>query len=469
MALKDVLNRIDELQVKINSFGKLDDETLKKIQYRFRLDWNYHSNAMEGNSLTQSETRSVMINNITIDGKPLKDVIEIRGHDSVISDILKIGKGELRLSEKRIKEIHKTILDKGSAKDGEKLGEWKEKNNHLINYKNEKYEFVPPSEVPEAMHKLLNWLNAQYDLIVSKKKDAMHPVLLAFHFHVVYVSIHPFFDGNGRTARIFTNLILVSFGYPPVIIEVEKKNIYNQYLADIQAYGGNPDLFLEFMGKQLIHSQEIVLTAIEGGDIELPDDIDKKILLLEKELDAVDPNNTIVDRLNGDVFLKMYDNWISDLLRKAIPMVQKFNKFFTGTRHNIYVNGGNANAGSLQFSNEDPNEIIEKFKAEMTVGKKSFGSNEARMTFSTFYGTLLKGGVNTFGCNYGFEINCDYIKYTVKVDEFNNGSVDRKAFQFKERLLNQPLSPSEIDKLVKILGDTIYQHIDFNTKKTGIR
>ncbi|MFO0434627.1 MAG: hypothetical protein ACK5ZT_05215, partial [Sphingobacteriaceae bacterium] len=88
MALREILDKINELQAKIESFGQLDKDTLKRIQYRFRLDWNYHSNAMEGNSLTQSETRSVMINNVTVEGKPLKDVLEIRGHDKVITDIL---------------------------------------------------------------------------------------------------------------------------------------------------------------------------------------------------------------------------------------------------------------------------------------------------------------------------------------------------------------------------------------------
>src|SRR3984957_21272437 len=97
MELKELLTRIDELQAQIQAKGKLDDETLKKINYKFRLDWNYNSNVMEGNSLTRSETRSVMIDNITIEGKPLKDVLEMRGHDNVVTEILQIGKGEMNL------------------------------------------------------------------------------------------------------------------------------------------------------------------------------------------------------------------------------------------------------------------------------------------------------------------------------------------------------------------------------------
>src|ERR1043165_1589571 len=172
MPLTEILNTIDKLQEEINSFGKLDNETLNRIHYRFRLDWNYHSNAMEGNSLTQQETRSVMINNVTIEGKPLKDVLEIKGHDETISQILKIGKGELRLSEKRIQEIHKAIIHEDDPEQAKKIGKWKAENNHLINYKGEKHEFTPYQDVPEEMHKLIDWLNAKYDFILKNQKGA---------------------------------------------------------------------------------------------------------------------------------------------------------------------------------------------------------------------------------------------------------------------------------------------------------
>ncbi|MFO0355757.1 MAG: Fic family protein [Sphingobacteriaceae bacterium] len=469
MALREILDKINELQAKIESFGQLDKDTLKRIQYRFRLDWNYHSNAMEGNSLTQSETRSVMINNVTVEGKPLKDVLEIRGHDKVITDILRIGKGDLRLSETRIKDIHKAIISEDNPEQQKKIGQWKTTPNHLINYKGEKFEFVPPAEVPEQMHILINWLNTQRDLILNKSETALHPVLLAFHFHLRYVSIHPFYDGNGRTARILTNLILISFGYPPVIIEIENKNVYGQYLADIQGYGGGPELYHEFMCKQLIKSQELVIMAIEGVDIEQPEDIDKKILLLEKELEAVSPENEVKERFNKEVFEKMFETWIIDLLRKAIPLVQKFNKFFTGTNHHIYLQSGGANVFSHNFIAENPEKVIEDIKQKLLSSKTNFHTTNTKFHFQTFYGTLIKGGLNTFGCNYGFDIDCEYIKYEVLVDEFPGVSVQRKVYRFKERLLHQPFSPTEIDKLVMMLGDAIYNHIDYNTKKSGIR
>ena len=91
MSYTEKRNQIDALQQKINAHGELSADVKKKINYKFRLDWNYYSNSMEGNTLTMDETRSVMVGNLTVGGKPIKDVLEIKGHDGIIAEILKIA------------------------------------------------------------------------------------------------------------------------------------------------------------------------------------------------------------------------------------------------------------------------------------------------------------------------------------------------------------------------------------------
>lgn len=284
MSYSEKRKQVDLLQQKINAHGDLNAEVKKKINYKFRLDWNYYSNSMEGNTLTMDETRSVMVGNLTVGGKPIKDVLEIKGHDEVIADILKIGKGELRLSEKRIKEIHKGIMYEEDKEKEKKIGIWKTDPNYVINYKGEKFEFVAAADVPERMHDLLNKTNAAIDAIQQNKKDAPHPLDIALQFHLDYVVIHPFYDGNGRTARILANLLSISFGYPPFWVKTNERNIYNQYIGDIQGYGGNPDLFFEFAADMILRSQNLVLDAIEGKDIGEQDDLDKELALLKAEL-----------------------------------------------------------------------------------------------------------------------------------------------------------------------------------------
>lgn len=283
MNLAAILYQIEETQQKIAAYGKFDPEILKKINYKLRLDWNYYSNRIEGGTLTREETRSVMVGNIDVRGKPIRDVMEMNGHDQVVREILQIGKGKLRISEKRIKEIHTAIMYEEEENDKPKIGEWKTLSNEIIGYKNEKIDFSAPYDVPELIHDLLDRTNAALDKI-NDQKPAPHPVILAADFHVDYLTIHPFFDGNGRTARILTNLILISCGFPAIIIKDSLKETYYQYLGDIQAYGGDKKLLQAFIAERVLESQQLVLDALEGKEIEEPDDLEKSILLLKQEL-----------------------------------------------------------------------------------------------------------------------------------------------------------------------------------------
>ncbi len=279
----ETLAKIDQMQERIKAFGDFPVEIKKKLQYKFRLDWNYYSNSMEGNTLTKAETRDVMIGVLNVAGKPLKDVLEMKGHNDVVEQIMRMGKGEMRLSEKRIKDIHAGIMHEDAENKKDEIGQWKKHPNHIINYKSEKFNFAAPNEVADKVHELLNWLNAELDKIDAGKKGAPHPLDVIFKFHLEYLTIHPFQDGNGRTARILTNLLLISFDYPPLIIRREEKDAYYNYLGDIQGYGGKPDLLFAYMGKLVLRSQQMVLDALEGKEIEEPEDVEKEIALWKKE------------------------------------------------------------------------------------------------------------------------------------------------------------------------------------------
>lgn len=267
--LPDKLNELDQLRLEIETKGKLPPEVLRKVEYQFRLECNYHSNRIEGGTLTKPETRSVMVGNITVDGKPLKDIREMAGHDQMMLQILRVGQGELRLSPARVKEIHRTIIvEEDPAKQNE-VGNWKTANNEIINARLEKFAFTPFDEVPEKMQELLNWLNAGLDRIHGKKKNAPHPLLLAFEFHLRFLTIHPFMDGNGRTARMLTNLVLVSCGYPVFwVSEGGEKEVYNRYLTDVQSYGGKPDLLFVFLAGLVERSLRVVLDAANDENTE---------------------------------------------------------------------------------------------------------------------------------------------------------------------------------------------------------
>ncbi|MBC7864404.1 MAG: Fic family protein, partial [Bacteroidia bacterium] len=404
----------------------------------------------------------------TVDGKPIKDVMEVKGHDKVISDILRIGKGELNLSEKRIKDIHLAIMHEDVPEQQNKIGKWKPENNYIYNYKGERFDFVDRNDVPEKIHELLNWLNSHGDKIKNKDKNAIHPVLLAFEFHLRYLTIHPFYDGNGRTARILSNLILISYGYPPIIIKTDEKEVYYRYMGDVQGYGGEQDLLFEFLCSLLIKSQELILEAIKGNDIDEPDDLDKKLKLLTKELEAVNPDDEVKEHFDATVFHRVFNGWFTDLLKESINTIQKFNKLFNSTQHKINIYN-NRSIGFVTFIDESSEEIIEKLKIECEKNNVGDFRPDTFLSFSSFYGSLKKGGSDLINCNYGFEIKFEYAKFSITIDEFVETENKKKSVFFENRLWYEPVSKGEIKKIASKLGETIFQHIDFHTKKNGIR
>lgn len=345
MGYTDKLNQIDILQTTVQKYGLLPAALLNRINYKFRLEWNYTSNSMEGNSLTKRETRTVMVGLVDVNDKPIKDVMEIRKHDAVISTIMKMGKGELNISEMRIKQIHKGIMYEEDPEKLKYVGEWKNTDNYLYNATGERFDFVRHTEVKDRIHVLINWLNREKEKIAQGKKGTTHPAILAFKFHLDYLTIHPFYDGNGRTARILSNLILISYGLPPLYIKEDEKKNYYQYLTDIQSYGGSPDLFYDFMSGLLLRSMQMVIDAIEGRSIEDQDDIDKEIALFKLSLDK---KNERKEARSQDNILKVIEKSAVPLFQKFLIKLSQFDDFFHNSETRIIYNTDNLPIYDLQ-------------------------------------------------------------------------------------------------------------------------
>ncbi|RYX80036.1 Fic family protein, partial [bacterium] len=229
------------------------------------------------------------------------------------------------MSETRIKQIHKGIMYEEDAEKLKYVGEWKNTDNYLFNIAGERFDFVSHTEVKERIHLLVNWLNTEKEKIAQGKKETTHPAILAFQFHLDYLVIHPFYDGNGRTARILSNLILIAYGFPPIYIKEEEKQKYYQYLTDIQSYGGNPDLFYDFMSGLLLRSMQIIIDAIEGKSIEDQDDIDKEIALFKLSLDKKNERKEV--RSQENIF-KIIENSAVPLFQKFLSKLSQFDDFF---------------------------------------------------------------------------------------------------------------------------------------------
>ena len=328
MALPELLARIDDLQARIVAAGPLSPEAKRKLDYRIRLDWNYHSNVMEGSSLTKQETRTIMLGSVTVEGKPIKDVLEMKGHDDVVVELLRLSSGELNLTEARIKHVHKLIVKEDDQAKKDWPGQWKKDPNYLLNYRGERIDFTPPEQVADAMHRLLDRTKASIERIERKEKDVPHPALLAFDFHREYVTIHPFHDGNGRTARIFSNLLLMRFGLPPVIIKVDEKEAYGRILAEVQVYGAPSDVFNGFMADRLLRGLELVSDALDGRDLSESDDLAKRADMLFVQAEGA---RLTEEQRRTRIRLLTHD-WIEGnleiLARKVSETFRVFNRFY---------------------------------------------------------------------------------------------------------------------------------------------
>jgi len=317
------------LKKELDALRPIKKEDELRILQKFRLDWNYHSNHLEGNSLTYGETKALILFGITAQGKPLKDHFEVTGHNEAIEWVIDIVKQGRPLTEKFIREFHKLILKESyktkaitpggqPTKKKVKIGEYKSTPNHVETKTGEIFRFATPEETPALMDDLLKWYRKQLE------NKEVNPILLATQFHYKFIRIHPFDDGNGRLARILMNFILMQFSYPPVIIKTQDKE--NYFAALRQADAGIFEPFLEYITKNLIHSLEIMIKGAKGGSVEEPDDIDKEVALLEQRLKTI--SNLAKNR---EILLKFYDHSVVPLTNKFIEKCKLFDKFYNRT------------------------------------------------------------------------------------------------------------------------------------------
>ena len=215
---------VDALKARLDAHRPLPADIVSQIRQDMRIRFTYHSNAIEGNTLTMSETKAVLEDGITIGGKSLREHLEAVGHSQAIDYLEVLAQGDAALTERTLKDFHSLIL---RNIDGANAVTYR-RVNVLISGAGH----IPPQaeSVPEKMEAFFRWYGAA--------RGALHPAEFAARVHADFVNIHPFKDGNGRTARLIMNFELMRAGFPTVIIPVESRPAYYQNL-DIAAMQGD--------------------------------------------------------------------------------------------------------------------------------------------------------------------------------------------------------------------------------------
>ena len=285
----NILESIDRLKTELDALQPLPAEVTGRVEQRLRIESNYHSNALEGNTLTLGETRSLILHGLTARGKPMREHVDIEGYDRAVKELSRRARGDQPLNETFILDLHRVLLKEPyevetTAPDGRNtrrpiaVGAYKTTANNIVTSTGETYYFTPPELVRQAMNRLLDWYHAQ-------EGKGEHPIIIAAIFHYRFVRIHPFDDGNGRMARLLMNRILIDHDYPLAIVRRDARDRYLQELERADQTE-DPGQFIDYIASCCEYPLNLYLRAARGESIEDSDEIDRDIARFRQALVA---------------------------------------------------------------------------------------------------------------------------------------------------------------------------------------
>lgn len=240
-----------EKKTKLDGYRPLPPDLVKNLEQWFIVELTYTSNAIEGNTLTRKETAVVVEKGLTVSGKSLVEHLEATNHASALQTVLKLAEGKTKdLTEHAILDIHETILkgiDDGNA------GHYR---TIPVRISGSMVILPNPVKVPNLMTRFTK------DITGARN---WHPVALAAEAHYQLVTIHPFVDGNGRTARLLMNLILMQNGYPPALIRKRDRLRYIKSLEQAQL-GGSKEDYHRIVAAAVDRSFDVYLKALSQDE-----------------------------------------------------------------------------------------------------------------------------------------------------------------------------------------------------------
>ncbi|WP_342645167.1 Fic family protein [Mucilaginibacter sp. CSA2-8R] len=425
----EIFERIDELKNQIDAVRPLPDEIAGKVMQKLRLDWNYNSNAIEGNKLSYGETNALLQHGVTAKGKPLKDHLDIQGHNAAIEFLMQMVQDGRPLTETDIRGLHEVILGEphkiaAQTADGTPTtkmltsGEYKKLPNHVKTRTGEIHYYATPEETPAKMNDLMQWYNAAIE------DSSIHPIVIAALFHHRFVAIHPFDDGNGRMTRILMNLILMRHGYPVAVIKNDDKDNYYSLLSQADKRDFWP--FVEYIAERVENSLSIYIKAINGQDIEDESDIDKELALFRMELRN---NVDVKEKKTVENYKSILLNDIQPLLSSIVTKANDFTEFFFDYSMSLNLKTSGHHNHEVKYTNKSDmitNMINQIQKSTMIDGLivrgKYYGFKNSKRNFDIACGFSVQFNIFDYvltGPQSSFIIKKLYHEHLTQEDKVN--------------------------------------------------
>ncbi|PLK44319.1 Fic family protein [Emticicia sp. TH156] len=439
-------DKISSLLQELAALPPISEENARKLDDKYRLEFNYNSNHIEGNTLTYGETKLLLMFDKTDGQHEMREFEEMKAHDVAYRWIKELAEDESsRLIEREIKQLNQIILvrpfwkeaitsDGQSTKRKIQVGEYKQHPNSVLLQNGEMFHYTSPIDTPMAMNDLMAWFHEETE------KQELSPVELAAIFHYKFVRIHPFDDGNGRISRLLMNYVLLKNGLPPVIIKsADKKNYLN---ALNQADTGNLTGFIEYISQQLIWSLQIKLKATKGESIEEEDDIDKQVALFKREQLNAYPKKPFK---TFELFLRIYKEAVREIIIQLDKRLIELDELFYSTASYFIVNYNDSDDFQAEKSFTLLEEIDKWLESINDIEKISWGRQFSGSINNKTSNTLISL-VSTFQ-KRNFEIKLEKTEV---------------CFEFPYA---HKYTEAEIKEIVNKLYKGIFEIIQSNTKK----
>ncbi len=245
-----VIRRIEDKKKIIDSHRPLPSSIVNRLRDELNLEWNFNSNAIEGNTLSLIETKVILEDGITIGGKTLREHFEVINHKKAIDEVYNLAHKDYKLRPIDILSLHGLVLENI---DTQIAGRIRNGNVRIVGA-----QFTPPKA------SIVSDLFDEIIVFVNDKASSLNPIILATVFHHWFVWVHPFFDGNGRTTRLVMNLILMKYGYPPAIILTNDRKKYYEALR--QADDGKYNKLILLIAQAVERSLNMYVSALNIDD-----------------------------------------------------------------------------------------------------------------------------------------------------------------------------------------------------------